>query len=360
LKIMIAGDWHSEVHEEPVFRAFEQLGHWPIRFPWHSYFVPSGPLSLPFCKLQNKYMIGPLIGRMNRDLVQCASSERPDALFVYRGTHILLDTLRSIRRSSPATVLVGYNNDDPFSDLYPKWQWRHFLRAVPEYDLMLAYRSHNLAEFKVAGARRVELLRSWFVPERNRPVELSADDQARYACDVVFVGHYEDDGRVEYLREVVRLGLKLRLWGPGYDWDRVLRHVPELKHLVPVQLAWGDEYNKALCGAKVALCFMSKLNRDTYTRRSFEIPASRVLMLSYFTEDLAGLFIPGVEADYFSSVGEMKQKLVQYIRDPAARSRVAQAGYNKVFQSGHDVVSRMRSVMTWLSELQSEGNRCAA
>jgi len=355
LKILIAGDWHSELHEEPVFRAFEQLGHRSICFPWHSYFIPSGPLSLPFCKLQNKYMIGPLIGKINRDLVQRATAERPDALFVYRGTHILPDTLHSIRRSSPGTVLVGYNNDDPFSNLYPRWKWRHFLRAVPEYDLILAYRKHNLGEFKAAGARRVELLRSWFVPDRNRPVELSSDDQARYGCDVVFVGHYEDDGRVEHLREVVRLGLKLRLWGPGYDWDPVLRKVRELKDLVPVRLVSGDEYNKALCGAKVALCFMSKLNRDTYTRRCFEIPASRVLMLSYFTEDLAGLFVPGIEADYFRSVEEMKQKLLYYLHDSAARLRLAQAGYEKVFRGGHDVVSRMQSVIKWLSEIQARG-----
>ena len=102
--------------------------------------------------------------------------------------------------------------------------------------------------------------------------------------------HIVPDQRVALLESIVRRGWHLRLFGPGYDWDLVIHRSPELAGQVPVRLVWGEEYNRALCGARVALCFLSKLNGDTYTRRCFEIPAARTFILSEYSDDLASLF----------------------------------------------------------------------
>jgi len=356
LKIVIAGDWHSDLHEEPAEQALRQLGHETVRFPWHGYFKPAGALAAlrPIYRAQDKYLFGPQVRRLNADLADCVRNSVPHALLVYRGSHIYAETLRQCRRASPHTLLVGYNNDDPFSPLYPRWQWRHFVAAIREYDLMLAYRPHNVAEFRAAGARRVELLRSWYVPERNRPVELSEDERARYACDVIFAGHYEEDGRLEYLEAVVRNGWKLRLFGHGYGWHPALRKSDSLRPFMPVRTVWGADYNKALCGARIALCFLSRLNRDTYTRRSFEIPASGAMMLAAYSDDHAALFHAGEEADFFRSPQELVGKLARYLGDEALRARVAAAGRRRVLADGHDVVSRMRRLVEWIGELREE------
>lgn len=352
MRILIAGDWHSELHEEGVYRALTQLGHEVLRFAWNTYFGRRvSSLGVLWQKTQNKYLLGPLVTQLNADLLEKVRVERPDFVFVYRGTHILPQTLRAMRDASPCTRLVGYNNDDPFSPHYPRWLWRHFLAGIKEYDLVLAYRSHNIADFLRAGARRVELLRSWYMAERNYPVELTGTERDVYGADVVFVGHFEDDGRIELLEEVVRQGWRLRLYGPGYDWDPVIAGSPELKNQIPVRLVWGEEYNKALCGGKLALCFLSKLNRDTYTRRCFEIPATGTLMMSERTDDLEQLFRVGEEADFFSSQDELVEKIHLYLGDDDLRSRVASAGMRRVREDGHDVVSRMRDLLGWVSSL---------
>lgn len=357
MNFLVAGDWHSELHEQAVFRALRQLGQDVICFPWHSYFEPAGlvsRLTLPLFKLQNRYVLGPVVRRLNSDLVACASAEQPDVVFCYRGSHVFPGTLRQLRKVSPASILVAYNNDDPFSPHYPRWVWRHFLAGIPEYDLVLAYRGRNLDDFRRAGARRVNLLRSWYIPERNRPVVLSQEDKDRYSCDVTFIGHYESDGRLDYLREVVRSGFQLRLWGPGYEWDAVLEGIPELRSQVPVALVWGDDYNKAVSGAKIALCFLSKLNRDTYTRRCFEIPASGTFFFSEYSDDLSSLFTEGVDAEFFRSLEEFRGKLRRYLaEDEAARTRVAKAGHLRVLRDGHDVRSRMQDLIRWIDELRS-------
>jgi hypothetical protein len=354
VRILVAGDWHSELHEEAVFGAFGKLGHDVERFAWHRYFDRGAASAASFDGLsrraQNKFVAGPLVGKMNRDFVAAAVSFRPQLVFVYRGTHIKADSLAELKRRLPGCVLLGYNNDDPFGPGQPRWLWRHFLRGLPQYDAVLAYRQRNLEDFSRYGAKRVYLLRSWFMPERNHPVTLGESDRERFACDVVFIGHYEDDGRLECLEEVARSGYRLRLYGPGYEWDSVIARSRWLRGQRPVRLVWGEEYNKALCAAKVALCFFSRLNRDTYTRRCFEIPATGTMMLCEYSQDAASLFTEGRDADYFRDKAELIDKLRRYLGDDVLRRSVAQSGLRRVHADGHDVVSRMRRLLDWLAE----------
>lgn len=348
MNVLIVGDWHSELHEKAVYQALRKLGHQPNRFSWCEYFQAAGwadKLVSPLFKAQNKYTIGPLVDRLNQDLVGKVALEQPDVVFVYRGTHIYAETLRQLRTVAPHVTLVGYNNDDPFSPQYPKWKWRHFLAGVPEYDLLLAYRQHNVVEFKAAGASRVELLRSWFIPEMNHPVELTESERQRYDCDVVFVGHYEEDGRLDCLEAIAQRGWNVRIFGHADGWHSAIKRSKWLGHLYPLNTVWGKEYNKALNGAKIALCFFSKLNRDTYTRRCFEIPATGTMLLSEYSDDLAGMFTPGVDADYFNNKTELVEKIDWYLNNTDEMRMIAKSGMEKVTGDGHDVYSRISSVL---------------
>jgi spore maturation protein CgeB len=336
-----------------VYRSLERLGHEVVAFPWFRYFrAGPGPLGGAISLLkraENKFLAGPDLARLNADLLALTARQQPDAVLVYRGTHIYARTLRRMRQAAPKAVLAGYNNDDPFAPKQFARLFRHFLEGVPEYDVILAYRQHNLEDYRRAGARRVELLRSWFVSERNHHVDLGPAEREQYACDVAFAGHYENDGRIEYLEAVLQRGWRLHLYGP--DWEGVIPPSSPLARLGPIRAVWGEEYNKALCGAKIALCFLSKLNRDTYTRRCFEIPATRTMMLSEYSDDLASLYQPGVEAEFFVGKDDMLGKLERYLADDALRGTVAGRGWQRVHAGGHDVVSRMRQLVGQLETI---------
>ncbi|HAF00057.1 MAG TPA: hypothetical protein DCO68_05560 [Methylophilaceae bacterium] len=354
MKILVVGDWHSKLHEEVVYQSFKKLGHDVLAFPWHQYFSVTSNYLKHFYYVKNraqyKYLCGPIIKKLNQDLIDFVEKKQPDIVFIYRGTHILPDTLKRIKHAN--LTLIGYNNDDPFSPHYPKWTWRHFIKGIPEYDLILSYRHHNVDEFLNAGAKRVELLRSWFVPEYNYPTTLNNEEKYKFECEVVFVGHYEPDDRLNYLEEIEKAGFKLRIFGPGYDWDPVLAKSKQLSRHVPVKLMFGSDYNLALNGAKIALCFLSKLNRDTYTRRCFEIPATNTLLLAEYTPDLASMFKEGAEADFFRTPNELVEKIRNYLQNDSLRERVASAGYKRVITDGHDAVSRMQQVLKWANEIK--------
>ncbi len=353
MRILVAGDWHSDLHEQEVLRSLTRLGHEVGEFKWHHYFSfkPDASTSLAalFKRAQNKYVIGPAITCINQDFVAKALEFRPDVVFVYRGTHIDGQSLRTVKTAMPKCVLIGYNNDDPFAPSQPKYLWRHFMAGIPHYDLMLAYRHANLDDLRRAGANKTDLLRSWFVPDRNYPVNLTESDRVKYGADVTFVGHYEDDLRLDCLEAIVKSGVSLKLYGPGYDWDPVLKKSKFLNSHVPVNLVWSHEYNKALCGAKIALCFLSKLNRDTYTRRCFEIPATRTLLLSEYSDDLAQIYKEDEEIVFFRNKFELLDKIKYYIDNPEALTKVANAGFMRVYADGHDIDTRINSVLEKIS-----------
>ncbi len=357
MRILVAGDWHSDLHEQEVLRSLTHLGHTVGEFKWHDYFSfksdESNSLSALFKRAQNKYVAGPAVKQINDDFVVKALQFCPDVVFVYRCTHISAKALQAVKSAMPRCVLVGYNNDDPFAPSQPKYLWRHFIAAIPHYDLMLAYRHANLDALRSAGAQHVALLRSWYVADRNFPVEVLNNEKSEFLTDVVFVGHYEADQRLEFLEEVVRQGHSLRIFGPAKYWKRPLERSTVLRHLAPTQMVWGSDYNRALCGAKVALCFLSKLNRDTYTRRCFEIPATKTLMLSEYSDDLASLYLEGVEADYFRDKDELIEKVKHYVNSVADRMRVAQGGFDKVHSAGHDIDSRMKIMLDQIESIRT-------
>jgi spore maturation protein CgeB len=356
VKVVLAGDWHSNVHEQPMAEALARLGHSVEAFGWHKYLAGAdrpargAAASGLLRKAQNKYLVGPAIRRVNAELVALVTREQPDLLFVYRGTHVLASSLRTIRARSPRTMLVGYNNDDPFATAQPRWPWRHFLAAVREYDRVLAYRPRNIADLAAAGARSTGLLLPWFVPAVHRPMSLTPVERDRYDCDVVFIGHFENDGRLQCLEALAGAGVRVRVYGPGrgfrgHDWDGPLTSSRLLRHLAPTALVWDAEYAKALCGAKIALCFLSKRNRDAYTRRCFEIPATRTLLMSEYSAELSAMFREGVEADYFRSQDELVGKVREYLESDERRLSVAGKGYERAWSDGHDIDARMRQML---------------
>jgi spore maturation protein CgeB len=349
MRFLVAGDWHSDLHESELCKSLQRLGHEAIEFKWFHYFsfdqgASRSALSVSK-RIQSKYIIGPLVKRVNIDFILAVRKCCPDVIFVYRGTHLMAESLQTVRDLIPSCRIIGYNNDDPFSPTQPQYLWRHFKSCIPIYDLVLAYRSVNIAEYQRAGARKVKLMRSWYVPDRNYPIELTELDRKLFECDVVFVGHYENDHRLECLESIAQMGYSIRLFGPKKYWEGPLKRSKTLSRFSNIRMVWGIEYNKALCGSKIALCFLSKLNRDTYTRRCFEIPATKTLMLSEYSDDLNSMYKKGVELDFFKDKFELQERVKYYINNPYERCKVAAAGFLRVKLAGYDIDSTVSKMI---------------
>ena len=348
MKILFSGGYHFFWYEDVCAHVLESMGMKVARFSWSRYFTGLAG------RIERRLMLaGPTTKRFERDLLAAARLRRPDVIWIWRGTHIRPQLLSRLKRETGA-LLVSYNNDDPFAPGYDKiarWLkpniWRLFVRSIQEYDINFVFRPANIPEYRLHGAKQVELLLPYFIREIHRPLVLSDSEQSQYGCDLVFVGHHEDDGRVGYLRALVVQGYSLRLFGNGWPTAAV-REIYGAD--VTVRPVYGEEYVRALCGAKLCLSFLSRLNRDTYTRRSFEIPACGKVMVGERTADLQALFREGKEAAYFSSVEEMLVVVAELLADDDKRRAMELAARQRSVSEGFDVHGRMKH---WLETVEN-------
>jgi hypothetical protein len=333
VRILLAGAYRYFWYEEVCAKALEKLGYEVVRYRWDRFFRRKAG------SLQEKWLVGPAVVWLNRDLVAYAGAMRPDVIFLWRGTPIWPTTLQTLKGRTRA-LLISYNNDNPFGPSHGSSLWRYFIAGIPAYDRNFVYRYANVAEYRAAGAQHAEVLLPYYIPELHKPMALTPIEQVRYGCDLVFAGHYEADGRIEYLRALVKAGLHVRLYGGKYWRREVLADLAD--YFGPVAPVLGEEYVRALTGAKLCLAFLSRLNRDTYSRRSFEIPACERLMLSERTRDLTKLYKEDEEAVFFSSGDELVEKAHALLRDNERRNWIGRAGRERCVTDGHDVVNRMR------------------
>lgn len=347
MKIMIIGEWIWPHYENAFSQGLSECDVEVVSLSVSKFF--KGFLG----RIQTKLPLpGPAIIELNKAIIKESKSQKPDWVLFWRPTHILPNTVKYLGEIGVKTI--SYNNDDPFGPkAHGKVPWHHhfiwywYLKALPHFKYNFFYRKINCIEAKSIGVKYAEVMLPYFMPWKDRPVNLTEFEKKRYQTEVVFVGHYENDNRVNYISSLVNSGIKVKIWGGPY-WNRtVLGDLYD--KLAPIVSAEGEEYSKSLCGALVCLCFLSKLNRDTYTRRCFEIPACGKVMLAERTDELLNMFIENKEACFFSSVEELVVKAKWLIDNPDIANQIGQAGLKRVWKDGHDVKSRANWFIKCLS-----------
>jgi spore maturation protein CgeB len=216
--------------------------------------------------------------------------------------------------------------------------------SLPVYDLCVTTKPFELELYKKFGARDVLLVLQGhgrrFKP--HAPEDLIG---SVYRSAVSFIGHRQSH-YVRVLREVVKSGADLNVWGPG--WPAYGRRAAWARRTVRGGPIWGADYPLALASAEIAIGLLSKYIPETTTTRSFEIPASGTFLLAERTPDHQALFDEGREAEFFGELDELVEKIRKYSRDKDARARIAAAGHRRSITSGYSMDVQMGNVLRHL------------
>jgi spore maturation protein CgeB len=109
---------------------------------------------------------------------------------------------------------------------------------------------------------------------------------------------------------------------------------------------YGDDYPRALSGAKIGIGFLRRVCPDQHTTRTFEIPACGSMLLAERTAEHQDFFEDGREAEFFESREELVDKARFYCCHEPARRAIAAAGYRRCVDGQYAYVHRMRMALT--------------
>lgn len=349
MNILQVGDFNFDYYDESLFLEFKKNIKIKVnKFQWNQYFSNyqyKTVLKKIYYTLENRYKCGPLVNKLNNDLLRQVKTGEYDVVFLWRAVHVYPATIRELKKHA---VVIGYNNDQTFSTHHPWWLFYRLKRCIPFYDHFFVYRLSDKAPIENLGCSS-----SIFMPtidfKRVYPI-----DNVEKQYDIAFIGHYEDDRRDELLLKLIQQGFKVRL--NGQRWYKSI-HYQQLKSLLGGEVEPAYEgYNEALNSAKVCLSFLSKLNNDTYTRRTLEIPASKTVMLAEYTDDQAKMFVPGIEALYFSNHQEAIDKLQCLLKEPARIEAIASASYHKVLEGHYQLHHRIDEIISIAKNKMANNN----
>jgi len=341
-KILYVGHWNKEIYEKALASGFIQNGWSVIPFKYNDHLPPT-----KIGHTQKRVKFGPAIKKMNDALLGVCEKETPTAVLFELSDLVLPSVLKRMKERHPETELILFHNDNPFVGLHNRIKWRHFLNCIPIADLVLVFRPSNVAQAKRYGAKCVSILLPYYCTSLHKPIPPRSESNR---SDVIFIGHYADDGRVQLLDYLVRNDVNVRVFGPG--WVEATKRYPWLmdNHLREVR---GEEYSRLLSSAKIGLVLLSQANRDVYTTRCFEIPACGTFMLAPRTKELESIFRDGLEAVYFDSKQDLLDKINYYLVHEEERERITKAGRKRCVEGGNSEIDRARQIIELIESKKS-------
>jgi spore maturation protein CgeB len=293
-------------------------------------------------KICQRFNIGPANKQMQHSLIDLADREQPHWIHFRLPLDFDRKTIQALKKRN--IVVTQYFNDDPFSKRSPfglHWKFRHALTA---YDAHFVYRGHNIKRYKKAGAYHVEHCPPTYDPKRHYTSGL-LPDASGYMADAAFIGHWENDWRLECLEALRCNGYSVIL--KGGMWDDAIKGM-KLGELAPISHAFGAEYNHIYANVVAGLCFFSKINNDNWTERALEIVAVGGLLVCERTDEAQTYFKDREEAYFFSSIEELINIVQELKNDLEKREKVRVAGYARLLASANTINDRALQVYKYV------------
>lgn len=342
VRVLLIGDDSYEMYVKAFYDGFKTLEYKNVRlFAENENIQMHGKKNSLMLRAEKKLAWGPHVSGMNRNFIRELRLFQPELVFAYSSRFLDKKSVDEIKNLG--CTLFVYNNDNPFADYYPGYFWRRYLYLAERADVGFAYRTKNIEDYQKIGCKRVFLLRSYYIDSKNYFIKNPEID----VPDVVFLGHYEKDGREEYIKALADNGIKVGI--TERTWEYFEKDNPLVVKLPDSH----TRYNEILNACKIAIVFLSKINNDTYTRRCFEIPATKTLMVAPYTEDLASLFEEGKEIIFYRNKQDFVKKISYYLAHENERKKIAEAGYKRLLFDGNEVKDRIQYIMQIYGDIQA-------
>jgi hypothetical protein len=279
-------------------------------------------------------------------LLELAKAQKPDIVIILKGIHIGKDDVKELKMYS--SFVVNINHDDFFSHNKNNRSSRQF-EAIPEYDYIFTTREVNVEELKPYN-KRTEFFMFAYDPDIHFKPLLTHEEQKKYAADVLFIGTYEKPRAAMLEKLTVICDFNLAIY--GNDWHKLDKSSVLHKYVRSYTGIWMKEMAKAIAGANITLGFLRKENRDEYTQRTFEVPASGGLFLAERSRFHKSVYEEDKEVVFFDAdnMQELKKKIEFLLNNKSIADEIRLAGYNKVINGQFSYQDRITQLVERYNE----------
>ena len=278
----------------------------------------------------------PDLDEVNKEIMGRTNTCNYDIIWIDKGTIVFPETLRDIKKHSPKTKIISYSPDNM---ALRHNQSQQYVECIPYYDYIITNKSYIIDDMKKLGAKNVTFVNNSYSEEFHKPYELSEEERNELGGDVGFIGAWEEE-RCKSILYLVDHGVKVKVFGDA-KWNKYAKYSPNLT--IMGRLLTNEDYCKSLSEFRISLCFLRKMNFDTQTTRSVEIPACGGFMLAERTDEHLSLFEENKEAAYFSSDKELMEKCIYYLTNEEERRKIAAAGRERALTSGYSNEDMIRN-----------------
>jgi len=327
-KILIVGKTLELGRTEELYgRGFETAGYEAKHFSWDT----AEPSLLSRSLLQRaSWRLGWQLRAKtaNKKLVEMVKQFQPHLIFVVSPLLMQPSTIKAVQQYGLAFVFFTDNPLDNHHTHTNAW----VQQGLTLWDGVLIWSQELITQISARGISNVFYHPFCSDTKYHYPQTQSSQDY-----DVAFIGNWDDSGkREQYLKAVSNY--RLGIWGSNYWRTRCKEALIEFHQ----GMCSYAEIPQILGSAKIGLNILRPQNEMGHNIRSFEIPASKTLMLSERNQELLNLFKEDKEAVYFSNPKELKQKVAYLLNNPILLESIAEAGYQKALQ--HRIDCRIREI----------------
>jgi len=316
-------------------RSLTRLGQEVLPFNFQSY-VPEGRI---LRSLQFRLPMGPMIRRINNDLLRAVEEFRPDVVLFDRPTQFTRDTIEKIRRRGALTV--SYNQDGPFGPLRHRG-WYQFHKVFRLFDLHCLFRQADVVRYSSWGLRFIKVLFSYENSVHFPPPPTFTD--AMRTREVSYIGSPYEERPKFLLALAEQHQLPVSLDG---TWKPVL--TPEqMRKYVRYGPILGDSYRQQIWQSKINLSFVTRFHEDDISHKSIEIAACQSFLLALRTPGHEACFEEDKEAVFFSDLEECADKCRFYLRKPELREEIARRGRERAVRSGYDNDTQLARILNYI------------
>lgn len=333
-------------YDQAIKEGFESLGHEVEKIKVHDYI---SRIRL-YKRIQGRLMLGPSFIRLWSDVIRKSRLYKPDLIYFRIPIYFPAFIIKRLKKISRA-IIIQYMNDDPYGDKKNAHFYKYYYKSIIHYDKIFAFRELNIPEYFEYGAKSVEVLLPYYVDKYHKR---EFEDLSEFENDALFVGHGENDFRLDCFDAILKDGLDLKLAGSGFEPYSKNRLFNEL---LPTHYLKPEEYYNAIKNSICSLCFFSSLNRDIITTRVFEITAMGGLLVCQRSTLVESIFEEGKEAFFFSTPEELVQ-IINYLKtNIVIRNTIAKASQNKVLESKNESIDRCKQILLAVNQIMQKINK---